>query len=270
MKRTMVALCVLFVLAWATADTLAQGKGKNRPGRPTDRAANPNKPAENVKPDANTPAGQAKGTPATPNLNKGGKGQGKDALERTQGQAQGKGKAAKDPLAGGKGPADKGQGGKGKEHQQQLQAFQKQLQHETAKHMERQARLTRIRELAVQKGDKEMIDRVDKLIAKENQVSSRKLEQLQQQHRALLSGGAAPGTGAAVPPVGKKDKDTVDVNKPAEKPADAVKPAESKPLDTTGANAPKSDPALQGGQPQEKPPEQPKPAAEKTNEAKPR
>jgi len=261
MKRTMVAVCVLFVLAWVTADVLGQGKGKDRPGRPTDRVANPNKAAETAKPDANAPAADAKGTP---NVNKGGKGKTKDALD----QGQGKGKAAKDLPPGTKGPADKGQGGKGQQHQQQLLALQKQQQHEAAKHLERQARLTRIRELAVKKGDKEMIARVDKLIAKENEVNSRKLEQLQQQHRALLGGGAVPGTSVTPPPVGKKGKEKVDVNKPAEKPAEAkppenkpaeTKPAETKPQDQAPANAPTSNTAPQNAPTQEKPAEQPKP-----------
>lgn len=266
MKRTMAVVCVLFVLAWVTADALGQGKGKDRPGRPTDRVANPNKPAETAKADANAPAGQSKGTPANPNVDKGGKGKTKDALD----QMQGKGKAAKDLLPGTKGPADKGQGGKGQQHQQQLQALQKQQQQEAAKHLERQARLNRIRELAVQKGDKDMVARVDKLIAKENEVNTRKLEQLQQQHRALLGGAAVPGTNVAVPPVGSKGKEKVDVNKPAEKSAEAAKapetkpaevkppepkPPENKPQDQT---APTSNPAPQNPQPQAKPPEQPK------------
>jgi len=258
MKRTMVVMCVLFVLAWVTADALGQGKGKDRPGRPTDRVANPNKAAETAKPDADAPAADTKGTP---NVNKGGKGKTKDALD----EVKGKGKAAKDAVSGTKGPADKGQGGKGQQHQQQMLALQKQQQHEAAKHLERQARLNRLHELAVQKGDKEMLDRVNKLIAKENEVNTRKLEQLQQQHRALMGGTAMPGTDMAMPPVGKKGKEKVDVNKPAEKPAE-TKPPENKPQEQAPANAPPSNTAAptsntapQNAPPQEKPAEQPKP-----------
>jgi hypothetical protein len=81
------------------------------------------------------------------------------AGEQKQGGPQGKKmeKAATDAVEQGKG---KGKG-KGKGQEKQAQAFQKQLQHEQAKHMERQARLARIRELAVKKGDAEMIARVD-------------------------------------------------------------------------------------------------------------
>jgi len=235
----------LFVLAWVTADALGQGKGKDRPGRPADRVANPNKATETAKPDATAPAADTKGTP---NVNKGGKGKTKDVVE----EVKGKGKAAKDAMPGTKGPAEKG---KGQQHQQQLLALQKQKQHETAKHLERQARLNRILELAKQKGDKEMIARVDKLIAKENEVNSRKLTQLEQQNRALMGEGAVPGTTVTPPPAGNKGKEKAEEAKPAEtKPPEAAKPPENKPQNTPApAPAPQNPPA------QEKPADQPKP-----------
>jgi hypothetical protein len=247
MKRTMVVMCVLFVLAWVAADALGQGKGRDRPGRPTDRVANPNKAAETAKPDATAPAADAKGTP---NVDKGGKGKTKDALD----EVKGKGKAAKDALPGTKGPADKG---KGKQHEQQMLAFQKQQQKEAAKHLERQARLNRIRELAVQKGDKEMIARVDKLIAKESEVNSRKLQQLQQQHRALMGEGTMPGT-TVTPPAGNKGKEKAEANKAEEKPAE-TKPPETKPPEPAPAETKPPEAKPQNPPAQEKPAEQPKP-----------
>ena len=82
----------------------------------------------------------------------------------------------------------------GKEHARQAQAFQKQIQHEDAKHMERHARLVRIRELAAQKGDAEMVARVEKLMEKEQQVYSRKVQRMQEQPQAAQQApaGAQP------------------------------------------------------------------------------
>ncbi|MEN6337096.1 MAG: hypothetical protein ABFE01_22795 [Phycisphaerales bacterium] len=108
--------------------------------------------------------------------------------------------------------------GKGKEHQQQLQAVDKQLRHTQAKQLERQARLARIRELAVQKGDNEMVARVDKLIAKQNEVFSRRQMHLQTQKRAAeqpqMQGQQAPVTPPAQPPAQGETAKPAEVNKP--------------------------------------------------------
>jgi hypothetical protein len=55
------------------------------------------------------------------------------------------------------------------QHQQQLTAIEQQMSHEQAKHMDRLARLKRIRELAQQQGDTETLARVDKLLGQEQQ-----------------------------------------------------------------------------------------------------
>jgi hypothetical protein len=108
--------------------------------------------------------------------------------------------------------------GKGKEHQQQLQAVDKQLRHTQAKQLERQARLARIRELAVQKGDNEMVARVDKLIAKQNEVFSRRQMHLQTQKRAAeqpqMQGQQAPAAPPAQPPAQGEAAKPTEVNKP--------------------------------------------------------
>jgi len=211
MKRTILLLCVLSVLSWAAGSVLAQGKGKGREGR----TANPNKSGQAAKADANAPAAEKKADKkaTTPqDVEKAAKEKGKGAMD----QAQTKGKAAKDQATDKAAEAK----GKGKGQEQQMRAFEKQIQHEAAKHMERQARLSRIRELAVKKGDTKMVAQVDELIAKENQLYDRKLQQMQAQKRA---GETLPPTDASKPKGGKgKGK--------AEKPAgEAGKPAETKP-----------------------------------------
>ncbi len=57
---------------------------------------------------------------------------------------------------------------RGKGHMQQGGAREKQLAHEQDKHNSRVARLQRIREVAQQEGDTKAVERVDKLMASEN------------------------------------------------------------------------------------------------------
>jgi hypothetical protein len=58
---------------------------------------------------------------------------------------------------------------KGKGHMQQSSARERQLIHEQEKHKSRMARLERIKELAQKDGDAKTLERVDKLIANENE-----------------------------------------------------------------------------------------------------
>ncbi len=75
---------------------------------------------------------------------------------------------ARDRAKGGE-QADDKQAGKGPDHQQQLKAAGHQVAHEEGKHLQRTAKLERIRELAQQEGDTKTVERVDKLIEKEKQ-----------------------------------------------------------------------------------------------------
>jgi hypothetical protein len=183
MRRSVLGMSMLAVVLWAAAGALAQGQEKRQGGKERVRE----RPARQAQ-DQNADKGQA----AQP-AGKGGK-----AAVQKQGGPQGK-KGAKAPEA-----TESGKGkGKGKGQGQQAQAFLKQLQREQAKHMERQARLARIRELAVKKGDTEMIARVDKLIAKEQEVYARKQQKLQGQPRATP---APTGAKQAAPaPAGPND-----------------------------------------------------------------
>ena len=228
MKRTILSLCVLSVLAWAAGNVLAQGKGqgKERGGSPADRTAKANKSGETAKADADAPAAGKKAMNPQ-DMEKAAKEKGKGAAERGQGQAQTRDKGDKGGKGGKDQVADKmaEAKGKGKAQEQQMRAFEKQIQHETAKHMERQARLTRLRELAVQKGDTKKVAVIDELIAKEKQVYDGKLQKMQAQKRA---GGTEPLAGAPLPKEGGKGKDKgkVEGEKSAEKPAgEAAKPA---------------------------------------------
>jgi hypothetical protein len=68
----------------------------------------------------------------------------------------------------------------GREHLQQAVALEKQLAQELEKHQSRVARLNRIKELAEQQQDAKTVDRVEKLLAKEQQRYQHKYERMQQ------------------------------------------------------------------------------------------
>lgn len=86
----------------------------------------------------------------------------------------------------GKGAAEEKQVGRGREHQQQLGAVRTQMTHEEAKHLRRQARLQRLRELAVEEGKTETIARIDKLIEKEQGRYGRKRQRMEKREEKVL------------------------------------------------------------------------------------
>jgi len=178
-KTFIVSLCVLAVVLWVGTKVFAQDK--DQPQNPPTDVTSPQGTAPNV--------GASAPQPQKPEPQNAGK-----AMEDLKKQ-QGKMAKKADEMAA-----------KGKGQQQRLEAFQKQLLQERDKHMARQARLARIRELAVKKGDNEMVARVDKLIAKENSLFDRKSKRLQQRSTGAEQGGPAvpppQGNVAPKPPEG--------------------------------------------------------------------
>ncbi len=238
MRTSITSLCVVGVLVWTGASAWAQGKGGA--ARQGERASKTGKARDTSTATTDEPDSQDK--PAK--SEKVGK-----AVRQTDQSGPARGQKGGGPQGKKTGqPSQTAEKGKGKGGQQQLQAFQKQLQHERAKHMERQARLARIRELAVQKGDTEMIARVDRLIAKEQEVYGRKLQQLQAQQRANQPSGAVGGTTPSAGPT--------DVDKPRRR-VGADRPKETSPRDANdmveGHNRPeqeqtKTDEGATGGE----------------------
>jgi len=208
MKPSILWACVLALVLSSGLQAMGQGKGQGG-GQEKGNSA---RAKENAS--ASNPVRQPPET-AAPSPGKSDKG--KDALQA--------GKDAKDPakadVAKGKKvveSAGSAMKGKGREHQQQLQALDEQLRHAQAKQLERQARLARIRELAVQKGDTETVARVDKLIAKQNQVHARKQQHLQTQKRAMeqlqTEGQQAPGMPSGGSPAPVDAPRSTDANSP--------------------------------------------------------
>jgi len=189
MKLSTVVTCMLAVVLWVGPGALAQGKGQGGGDKGRDKQKEVK--AENTK--GNPRAGET----APKNV-----GKGKADKPANEGVAPGatkkggpQGKKAEKAVTD---AAEKAKA-KGKGHEQQAQALQKQLQQEQGKHMERLARLNRIRELAEKKGDKDAVARVDKLIAKEQEVYGRKLQQMQGQPRATAPQLPPPVTPPAGP-----------------------------------------------------------------------
>jgi hypothetical protein len=120
---------------------------------------------------------------------------------------------------------------KGKEHQQQINALDKQMVRDEAKFLKDTARLKRIRELAVAKGDTKTVERVDKLIAKAQQINSDKHKRMQERKLKILQSGEAK-TGQDIPKVPDRssDKGKAKIDKAAEteQPKTTVKPEDEK------------------------------------------
>jgi len=81
--------------------------------------------------------------------------------------------------------------GKGKGLEQQLEALRKQIAHEEAKHNRRLARLRRIQQLGVEHGKKDIADKADRLLQKEQQRYDRK-QRVLKRHERMLSIGRGP------------------------------------------------------------------------------
>lgn len=151
------------------------------------------------------------------------------------GKAAGKGGAkaetAKKTAVKGKVDAKETITARGKEHQQQIMALDKQMVREKAKFLRSTARLKRIRELAVEKGDTRIVERVDKLIAKAQQINSDKHKRiLERKKKVMQLSEAAPGRDIPKIPDRGSDKVKAMADKAAEtrQPKTGVKPEDAK------------------------------------------
>ena len=113
-------------------------------------------------------------------------GQGKRARKvQEKSRSEDKGKAVEKDTGGDKtvkrdASRSEGKSSKGKGHQRQLEALEKQMVQEEAKHLKRAARLERIRDLANEGGDTKVVARVNKLLEKEQQRYDRKRQRMQE------------------------------------------------------------------------------------------
>lgn len=105
-------------------------------------------------------------------------------------KAEAEKKAAEAEVATQEAAAGKGKA-KGKDKGQQAEALGKQLVHEQQKSSERQIRLERMLEVAKEKGDTKAVERIEGLMAKEQERYNRKLETMMTREERV-DGGAVP------------------------------------------------------------------------------
>jgi len=126
----------------------------------------------------------------------------------------------------------------------------KQIVREKAKFLRSTARLKRIRELAVKKGDTKTVERVDKLMAKAKQINSDKHKRMQERRQNILQ-LSEPKSGPVIPKVVDKspDKGKARDNKTAEtrQPKTRVKPEDKKVKEKPVR--PEAKPSVQKGKP---------------------
>ncbi len=197
MKRSGLWLCMFGIVLWAGAVALAQDQGRGRggaAGQARDLAAQAGG-TQNKAPAADANAmDKVKAAKQDADAAKGGAAQRGKAIEEAQGKA-------------------KGQMG------QQAEALKKQMQATRGKHLERLARLNRLREIAEKKGDKEMLARIDKLIAKQNEVFGRRQNIMQGQPRSSTLPTGPNDVAGRKGPAGKDAKpDVKDLKTPEAKP----------------------------------------------------
>ncbi len=172
MKRSSLWLCMFGIVLWVGVVALAQGN-QGQGG------------AAGQVPDRNAQSGGAQNKTPTADANSNARDRAR-ALRREANAVGAAGAARQEANAAAqRGRSDRETPEKLKaQGAQQTESLKKQLQESNAKHMERLAKLNRIREIAVKENNKDMIARVDKLIAKENEVYGRKQSRMQGQPRA--------------------------------------------------------------------------------------
>lgn len=149
MKKVWFSVLILLVLSWSCGTVFAKEKGKGRGPRGGSVLA------KKGQADANEAGKSAKGASSR----KGSRKKTKDEEKLLEMERK-----VKERLDAAK--------GKGREHQ--LEMIQKKMAQEDEKHTRRAARLARIRELAVQEGKTDIVERVDKLRSKEANRWSKK------------------------------------------------------------------------------------------------
>jgi hypothetical protein len=162
MKKGLLTFLMIIAVFWTYGVSSAKGK---------DAGGQESKRSERIQEE-----GKAKGKTAekdSNNIDKSKTGEG-------AGRGRNKGEAVEGAVEKGKekGKAKENVTAKGREHQQQMKALEKQMMHEEAKHRRRVARLNRIRELAAEEGDTKTLERVDQLLQKEQQHYTRMRERM--------------------------------------------------------------------------------------------
>jgi hypothetical protein len=226
MRNTLLSTVIAAVLLWGCGTAFAKAGGKGKGGDEKGKQA--------------STAGETKASEDKA-VRKGAGKRKVRAAETDAGKTKGKGKSEAKVKATRKGKAEEKKGLKraGKGHQQQLAAFERQMRREEGKHNRRAARLQRLLTLANEKGDPKIIERVKKLMDKEQQRYDRKLRRSQDRRQKMLQLGedgleARPadadrkGPGRAKPKTKKSKERSEDAEEAAEKAKEAAEDAAEK------------------------------------------
>lgn len=210
MKKVLLTFLMIVAVLWTYDVSSAKDK---------DTGGQENKRSERVKEE-----GKDKGKAAEKDSNID-----KSKIDEGAGRGRNKGKAAEEAVDKGKekGSAKENVTAKGKEHQQQMKALEKQMMHEEAKFIRSIARLKRIRELAAEQGDTKVVERVDKLIAKAQQISGDKHKRMQEKKQKILQlseGKSGPDIPKVLDRSADRGKGKEDKAAETEQPKTKVKP----------------------------------------------
>lgn len=173
MKKIQVALIVVLVLCWSCGVAFCKAEGKDKEGK--GKSASAEKQTESVE----SKSGAKKAAVPKPRGGASREERMRKLRERVKREGGGrelreKGLKGKEKAEAEKSIREK----RGRLHERQLGALTKKMAHEEIKHRKRLARLTRIRQLAVSKGNTETVARVDKLIAKQRIRYGRKVRRI--------------------------------------------------------------------------------------------
>jgi len=178
MKKVILSVLITLLFLWGADTVSAEGKGKGgggQGGRSIDKQADTNDLGKQGRPirEQKRTRGRFQNE-AT--------GQQKEPDRVREAQQKGKDKTIRKETAVGRG------------HQRQLRAIDRQINGEEAKHRSRVARLNRIRQLALEDSKTETVQRVDKLLEKEQKrYESKSQNMMERKQKALQLGEREAG-----------------------------------------------------------------------------
>ena len=180
MKKVLFSVLVVFVVMWSCSIVFAQGRDKTRGRRGRDwRAERAKQKRKGREADANESVGQDKG-------------------KRTRSRKRPR--KMRETMRKGK---EEFKAGKGTT--QKFKAAEKQIAREKAKHLRRLVWMKRIRELALEEGNEDVVKRVDMLRQKEMRRHEHKRGILRMRRRKLMRGGEQNAPARDVGGKGRRD-----------------------------------------------------------------
>ena len=183
MKKFVLSILIVILMAWSCGTVVAENKGKEK------TKAAPKNAEEKAEKETNRKIKTETEDTDKPKRRR------RRRAER-QDNAVRKEKSKRSGAPGEKGPARRGSrkedaqqaARKGRNPHQQLRAADTQITYEQEKHSDRVARLQRIRQLAQEKGKTDTVERIDKLLEKEQKRFDAKQERINRRREKIVQG----------------------------------------------------------------------------------